>query len=168
MGRGGRGGEKEKGREGRRGGRRRGRREGALLSIVNSSECLKRTLHNHKNTLLTEKQRNKKLVVFSFLLSPLLSPLLSSLLFSYLPPPLLPHSSTMSAHEGDLYCKNCHKRNYGLKGYGYGQGAGVLASETEGADGPSTGIYCACTMVTSSCYCFVCSFKVTNLSFPVC
>jgi len=51
------------------------------------------------------------------------------------------HSSTMSAHEGNLYCKSCHKRNYGLKGYGYGQGAGVLASEagTEGTDAPSDG-----------------------------
>lgn len=47
----------------------------------------------------------------------------------------------MSAHEGNLYCKSCHKRNYGLKGYGYGQGAGVLASEagTEGTDAPSDG-----------------------------
>jgi len=51
-------------------------------------------------------------------------------------------SSTMSAHEGNLYCKSCHKRNYGLKGYGYGQGAGVLASEagTEGTDAPSDGL----------------------------
>lgn len=55
--------------------------------------------------------------------------------------PLSLHSSTMSAHEGNLYCKSCHKRSYGLKGYGYGQGAGVLASEagTEGTDAPSDG-----------------------------
>ena len=65
--------------------------------------------------------------------------------------PLSLHSSTMSAHEGNLYCKSCHKRNYGLKGYGYGQGAGVLASEagTEGTDAPSDGNISDnyCTMV---------------------
>ena len=38
-------------------------------------------------------------------------------------------SSTMAEHEGKLFCKPCHTRQFGLKGYGYGGGAGTLASE---------------------------------------
>ena len=38
-------------------------------------------------------------------------------------------SSTMREHEGDLYCKACHTRKFGTTGYGYGIGAGTLASE---------------------------------------
>lgn len=41
-------------------------------------------------------------------------------------------SSTATAHEGTLYCHPCHRRNFGLKGYGYGQGAGVLATDSGG------------------------------------
>lgn len=28
---------------------------------------------------------------------------------------------------GEIYCKTCYGRNYGPKGYGFGQGAGALA-----------------------------------------
>ena len=42
----------------------------------------------------------------------------------------------MAEHEGVLYCKSCHTRQFGLKGYGYGGGAGTLASEAGGH--PST------------------------------
>ena len=38
-------------------------------------------------------------------------------------------SSTMASHDGDLYCKSCHVRKFGTSGYGYGVGAGTLASE---------------------------------------
>lgn len=38
-------------------------------------------------------------------------------------------SSTMASHDGDLYCKSCHTRKFGTTGYGYGVGAGTLASE---------------------------------------
>lgn len=39
-------------------------------------------------------------------------------------------SSTVAVHEGHIFCKSCHKRKFGPKGYGYGGGAGTLASET--------------------------------------
>ncbi len=38
-------------------------------------------------------------------------------------------SSTVAEHESKLYCKSCHGRSFGPKGYGYGGGAGTLASE---------------------------------------
>ena len=41
-------------------------------------------------------------------------------------------SSTATAHDGTLFCHPCHRRNFGLKGYGYGQGAGVLATDSGG------------------------------------
>ena len=42
---------------------------------------------------------------------------------------MLSYSSTVAEHENKLYCKACHTRQFGLKGYGYGGGAGTLASE---------------------------------------
>ena len=30
---------------------------------------------------------------------------------------------------GKPYCKSCHGKNFGLHGYGYGQGAGVLSMD---------------------------------------
>lgn len=38
-------------------------------------------------------------------------------------------STTCSMHEGKPYCKSCHGKNFGLHGYGYGQGAGVLSMD---------------------------------------
>ena len=38
-------------------------------------------------------------------------------------------STTMAEHEGTLYCKSCHGKQYGPKGYGFGQGAGVLSMD---------------------------------------
>ena len=45
----------------------------------------------------------------------------------------------MASHEGEIYCKSCHKKGFGPKGYGYGGGAGTLASETvlDQPDAPS-------------------------------
>ena len=43
-------------------------------------------------------------------------------------------STTLRNHETQLYCPTCYNRNYGIKGYGYGGGAGTL-----GTDGGSTG-----------------------------
>ncbi|XP_038075339.1 cysteine and glycine-rich protein 1-like [Patiria miniata] len=37
-------------------------------------------------------------------------------------------SFTVKDHEGVLYCSGCHGKNFGLKGYGYGGGAGVLST----------------------------------------
>lgn len=39
-------------------------------------------------------------------------------------------STNCSEHEGELYCKNCHARKYGPKGYGFGGGAGCLSMDT--------------------------------------
>ena len=30
--------------------------------------------------------------------------------------------------DGDIYCKSCYSAQFGMKGYGYGQGAGTLMS----------------------------------------
>lgn len=35
-------------------------------------------------------------------------------------------STTLCEREGDIYCKSCYGRNFGPKGYGYGQGGGTL------------------------------------------
>ena len=32
-------------------------------------------------------------------------------------------------HEGDVYCKQCHGRKFGPKGYGFGGGAGCLSMD---------------------------------------
>ncbi|VDD77524.1 unnamed protein product [Mesocestoides corti] len=45
-------------------------------------------------------------------------------------------STTGAQHERTLYCKTCHGREFGPKGYGFGQGAGVL--NTEKAKGPGS------------------------------
>ena len=55
-------------------------------------------------------------------------------LLSPSPPPPLYCSTTLRDHEGNLYCPSCYSRNFGIKGYGYGGGAGTL-----GTDGGSTG-----------------------------
>uniref|UniRef100_A0A4W3JRL2 Cysteine and glycine-rich protein 3 (cardiac LIM protein) n=1 Tax=Callorhinchus milii TaxID=7868 RepID=A0A4W3JRL2_CALMI len=40
-------------------------------------------------------------------------------------------STTVAAHEAEIYCKSCYGKKYGPKGYGYGQGAGALSSGPE-------------------------------------
>jgi len=35
-------------------------------------------------------------------------------------------STSLCEREGEIYCKSCYGRNFGPKGYGYGQGAGTL------------------------------------------
>merc|ERR1711964_646819 len=39
-------------------------------------------------------------------------------------------STTVAEHEAKLYCKQCHGRKYGPKGYGFGGGAGALNMDT--------------------------------------
>ncbi|BFZ03962.1 hypothetical protein BsWGS_07000 [Bradybaena similaris] len=36
-------------------------------------------------------------------------------------------SSTMAMHDQEVYCKSCYGRNFGPKGFGFGQGAGTLS-----------------------------------------
>lgn len=43
-------------------------------------------------------------------------------------------STTVAAHESEIYCKSCYGKKYGPKGYGYGQGAGALSSDPPGQD----------------------------------
>ncbi|XP_056639968.1 muscle LIM protein Mlp84B-like isoform X1 [Diorhabda carinulata] len=38
-------------------------------------------------------------------------------------------STNVTEHEAELYCKNCHGRKYGPKGYGFGGGAGCLSMD---------------------------------------
>lgn len=35
-------------------------------------------------------------------------------------------STSLCEREGEIYCKSCYGKNFGPKGYGYGQGAGTL------------------------------------------
>ncbi|CAF1581199.1 unnamed protein product, partial [Didymodactylos carnosus] len=37
---------------------------------------------------------------------------------------------TMASHEGNLFCRQCYGRKYGLRGVGFGQGAGTLAMDS--------------------------------------
>ncbi|KAL0126461.1 hypothetical protein PUN28_005078 [Cardiocondyla obscurior] len=39
-------------------------------------------------------------------------------------------STNCSEHEGELFCKVCHARKFGPKGYGFGGGAGCLSMDT--------------------------------------
>ncbi|CAK9299455.1 unnamed protein product [Gordionus sp. m RMFG-2023] len=39
-------------------------------------------------------------------------------------------STNVTEHEGKLYCKQCHGRKFGPKGYGFGGGAGALSMDT--------------------------------------
>ncbi|XP_025406409.1 muscle LIM protein 1 isoform X2 [Sipha flava] len=39
-------------------------------------------------------------------------------------------STNCAEHEKEIYCKNCHGRKYGPKGYGFGGGAGCLSTDS--------------------------------------
>lgn len=38
-------------------------------------------------------------------------------------------STVLAVHDGEIYCKSCHGRKFGPKGYGFGGGAGALSME---------------------------------------
>ena len=38
-------------------------------------------------------------------------------------------STTVAHHDLELYCKQCHGRKYGPKGYGFGGGSGTLGMD---------------------------------------
>ena len=39
-------------------------------------------------------------------------------------------STNVAPHEDDVFCKNCHGKQFGPKGYGFGQGAGTLSMDS--------------------------------------
>jgi len=39
-------------------------------------------------------------------------------------------SHTVAEHEGEVYCKSCHGKKFGPKGYGFGGGAAGLSTDT--------------------------------------
>lgn len=39
-------------------------------------------------------------------------------------------STNCTEHDKELFCKNCHGRKYGPKGYGFGGGAGALSMDS--------------------------------------
>lgn len=39
-------------------------------------------------------------------------------------------STNLNCHEAVLYCKTCHGRKFGPKGYGFGGGAAGLSMDT--------------------------------------
>ncbi|KAL3306948.1 Cysteine and glycine-rich protein 1 [Cichlidogyrus casuarinus] len=39
-------------------------------------------------------------------------------------------STTVAEHEGEVFCKQCHGRKFGTKGYGFGGGSGCLNMDT--------------------------------------
>ena len=37
---------------------------------------------------------------------------------------------TMAEHDGDLYCRQCYTRKFGIRGVGFGIGAGALGMDS--------------------------------------
>lgn len=37
---------------------------------------------------------------------------------------------TMAEHDGNVYCRQCYGRKFGIRGVGFGIGAGALAMDT--------------------------------------
>ena len=49
-------------------------------------------------------------------------------------------STTLAAHEDEIYCRHCHKKEFGPKGYGFAAGGSGLAGDfkpTSTAPGPA-------------------------------
>jgi len=38
--------------------------------------------------------------------------------------------TTVAEHDGDIYCKQCYTRKFGIRGVGFGIGAGALGMDT--------------------------------------
>lgn len=38
--------------------------------------------------------------------------------------------TNLSEHDGDLYCKQCYTRKFGIRGVGFGIGAGALGMDS--------------------------------------
>jgi hypothetical protein len=54
----------------------------------------------------------------------------------------------MAEHEGNVYCKQCYSRKFGIRGVGFGVGAGALAMDTGDRFGNTESL----TYVTISIY----------------
>jgi cysteine/glycine-rich protein len=38
--------------------------------------------------------------------------------------------TNLAEHDGDIYCKQCYTRKFGIRGVGFGIGAGALGMDT--------------------------------------
>jgi len=38
-------------------------------------------------------------------------------------------AGSIAEHDGDVFCNNCHRKNFGPKGYGFGGGSGTLSMD---------------------------------------
>lgn len=60
-------------------------------------------------------------------------PVMSNLLFSFKTIGLckkMLEAMIMAEHEGNVYCKQCYARKFGIRGVGFGVGAGALGMDT--------------------------------------
>jgi hypothetical protein len=49
---------------------------------------------------------------------------------------------TMAEHEGNVYCKQCYSRKFGIRGVGFGIGAGALGMDTGDRFGNTESLTC--------------------------
>jgi cysteine/glycine-rich protein len=38
-------------------------------------------------------------------------------------------STTLAEHDGEVYCKTCHGRDFGPKGFGFGGGGAIMHTQ---------------------------------------
>jgi hypothetical protein len=63
---------------------------------------------------------------------------------------------TMAEHEGNVYCKQCYARKFGIRGVGFGVGAGALAMDTGDRFGNTESLsYVKNFILFDNVFCFV-------------
>jgi len=51
-------------------------------------------------------------------------------------------STTLADKDGEIYCRSCHSKSFGIKGYGFGGGAGVLSMDGPPKENKQQGVFC--------------------------